>query len=336
MGDDDVFYSSAPETGMDSGDYINDKVFQNLRDSNYVLFLLSPRYFDSHYCMCEMGAAKVLNKKPFIIFLPDMSKDDFKGVYEENLYLRLNEDTLNQLVQSVRENCKEICREDNIAGFRRAIQKCNNELPAAIASLPPRKSVSIAEHDRLKAENAALGKLLDASEEDVKRQSAIIKDLEAGRTLKEAQKAHRPGGVKKVFEEVWENAINELGKLSSDGEKAFFLLYTQDYPTASRMINDRRLELDDEVVRKLIDASNGYYELLDKAQPIKDAINKLENFINIDNADRLGMEYNFSAKEYYDFLDWFGAELDAPLDIEDKDFWDAALFSTSHVKKILK
>lgn len=94
MSNDDIFYSSESDTGMDGGDYINGNIFEKIEKSKYIILILSPRYFDSYYCLCEMGAAKVLNKKVFLMVLPEMSFKDVKGVYDENLMKHLNEDGL--------------------------------------------------------------------------------------------------------------------------------------------------------------------------------------------------------------------------------------------------
>ena len=120
----DIFFSSESETGMDGGDYINGKIFKKIDESNYILFILSPRYFDSYYCLCEMGAAKVLNKKVFLMVLPEMEFGDVKGVYDENLMKHLNEDGLDLLVESIRVNCQDIWREDSTVGLNAVRLRC--------------------------------------------------------------------------------------------------------------------------------------------------------------------------------------------------------------------
>ena len=332
----DIFFSSESETGMDGGDYINGKIFKKIDESNYILFILSPRYFDSYYCLCEMGAAKVLNKKVFLMVLPEMEFGDVKGVYDENLMKHLNEDGLDLLVESIRVNCQDIWREDSTVGLKRAVRKCVKELPATLKSLPPRKSISVVEHERLKAQNEEMNELLDERDEEITRLQTILDEIDAGGDPKEVKKAHRSVSLKNAFEELWNKATEQLDMLSIDGQRAFFYLYSQDSHAAYSMINDERLNIAPDVRKKFILAGEGEpYKLGKKSDPISEAMNDLSDFLDAENADAVADEYGATAKEVHEFLEWLEEKLECPLDLHDEDFWDAALFDTRTLRRML-
>lgn len=66
----DIFCSS--EGRLPSGEFFTENIKKHLKESKVVMFLLTPNFFKSKFCLNEMGAAWVLNKKniPIIVFPP--------------------------------------------------------------------------------------------------------------------------------------------------------------------------------------------------------------------------------------------------------------------------
>lgn len=97
-----LFCSSIPNLWID----INDNIYDALRDmfetyDMYVLFILSPRFYNSVASLNEMGAAWVLHSQYSSFLTSDMQFDNVKGVVDprrlaiaikdENVSFRLNE-----------------------------------------------------------------------------------------------------------------------------------------------------------------------------------------------------------------------------------------------------
>ena len=160
------------------------------------------------------------------------------------------------------------------------MRKCVKELPATLKSLPPRKSISVVEHERLKAQNEEMNELLDERDEEITRLQTILDEIDAGGDPKEVKKAHRSVSLKNAFEELWNKATEQLDMLSIDGQRAFFYLYSQDSHAAYSMINDERLNIAPDVRKKFILAGEGEpYKLGKKSDPISEAMNDLSDFL---------------------------------------------------------
>jgi hypothetical protein len=69
IGRDSIFYTSAKDTGIKSGDDFKRSIKQKLLDATTVIQIITQNYKDSEVCLNEMGAAWVLCDRivPFII-----------------------------------------------------------------------------------------------------------------------------------------------------------------------------------------------------------------------------------------------------------------------------
>ena len=78
---DDMFCSSVPGFNIDEGEDIVDTLRKKFVDYNlYVIYVLSSEFFDSSYCMNEVGAAWVLQAANSIIETRDLDESKIDGV----------------------------------------------------------------------------------------------------------------------------------------------------------------------------------------------------------------------------------------------------------------
>lgn len=77
----DIFYTSHVSTGPENGDNFIEAIKANIADCKAVLFVLSPAYFNSQFCLVELGASWVLaGSRPFLLMIPPTVYGDLKGV----------------------------------------------------------------------------------------------------------------------------------------------------------------------------------------------------------------------------------------------------------------
>lgn len=62
ISDNDIAYTSAPETGVPTGGNIPKYIKENIADSDFVFWMVSDNYRKSEVCLNEMGAAWALDK----------------------------------------------------------------------------------------------------------------------------------------------------------------------------------------------------------------------------------------------------------------------------------
>jgi hypothetical protein len=78
--DNSIFCSSLDGYGIPLGDDWLQTLKSEVSGEVIVLFVLSPNYFESEICLCEMGAAWVLSKKHIPILIPPFDFSDMQGV----------------------------------------------------------------------------------------------------------------------------------------------------------------------------------------------------------------------------------------------------------------
>ncbi|OJG75118.1 hypothetical protein RV12_GL001723 [Enterococcus quebecensis] len=106
--EEDIFYSSSPETGVKPGEQIFDRLKKELEDSPIVLYFLSDNYYQSVPCLNEMGASWITTDIHYPIALPHFSPSKIKGaIGSDRLALLLNKELdaiqVCDLVSTIRE-----------------------------------------------------------------------------------------------------------------------------------------------------------------------------------------------------------------------------------------
>ena len=80
---DEIFFSSSYHTGVKVGDDFIETIKYELKRANIVIFILTEEFYRSVYCMNEMGAAWILEKKIFPILLPSIQIHEMEGVIDQ-------------------------------------------------------------------------------------------------------------------------------------------------------------------------------------------------------------------------------------------------------------
>ncbi|CAI2400618.1 Uncharacterised protein [Serratia proteamaculans] len=78
--DDEIFCSSLDEYGIPVGENFVSYMKNQMVEPKVVIMLMTPSYFDSNFCLCEMGAAWVKSHKMIPIIVPPSDFSDVKDV----------------------------------------------------------------------------------------------------------------------------------------------------------------------------------------------------------------------------------------------------------------
>ena len=79
-----VFYSSSYHTGVKLGKNFHEEVKKALNSAEIVVFLLTPNFYKSEFCLNEMGAVWYSNKKFIPILLNGLTFNDMKGFIDSH------------------------------------------------------------------------------------------------------------------------------------------------------------------------------------------------------------------------------------------------------------
>jgi hypothetical protein len=93
-----IFCSSLEGMGIPRGSKFVDFIHKSLQESDFVLTVITPAYFESHFCMCELGATWITCRDGIPLLVPPLEYDDLKAVLNGTQSGFINEvRTLNEL-----------------------------------------------------------------------------------------------------------------------------------------------------------------------------------------------------------------------------------------------
>jgi hypothetical protein len=88
-----IFCTSLREYGIPGGVDFKDYILRTFHQSTAVVALISKNYYQSAFCMCELGAVWVSTDKPFFpLLLQDVTASDLRGTLAGLQCLKINSD----------------------------------------------------------------------------------------------------------------------------------------------------------------------------------------------------------------------------------------------------
>lgn len=98
ISDSDIFCSSLEGLGIPGGTNFVEFIKKQIKDPKVVILLLSEDYFDSQFCLAELGASWVLSHRVVPILVPPIEYGDVKAVLTGVQLLKINDsNSLNQV-----------------------------------------------------------------------------------------------------------------------------------------------------------------------------------------------------------------------------------------------
>jgi hypothetical protein len=77
---DDIFCSSLEGMTIPEGSTFVTFIEEALRDAEFVIMIISPSYYESMFCLCELGATWILQHNNFPMLVPPLDWSDLKAV----------------------------------------------------------------------------------------------------------------------------------------------------------------------------------------------------------------------------------------------------------------
>lgn len=303
ISDTSIFYTSHPDTDIPCGKYINGEIFTAIKKSDFLIIFLSKNYFDSAYCLCEMGAAKLLqDDKIFLFLLPELNYKEVEGVFSENMIKKIDQEGMDSFTDSIHLSCKNLILSKASASGRR-IKDFLSILPEKIKKIEQPERVSLKKFMNLQEKHDKLEAELNQLENEFADQKKYIADLEK---LKDAElvKCLKPPKAQKVedtYEELRLTVQSNLAELSNDGKVSIFYFWRYGDNDASHRICKERLDLCDDIDESFFEIIGETFQLGESSEKIMDSINHLADFLTGDDLNSLCKQYGFKEKEWHTF-----------------------------------
>lgn len=214
----DIFCSSAQGQGIRPGRDFKQSIRQHLNEATVVIALISPNFYASAFCMCELGGVWLQAKAILPVLIPPFDYSDLKAVLEGIQVLKAMEGAD---LDSLRDELAHIAGTSAFSTARWTERR--NEflakMPGLIAELPAPPTVSAATHNSVLAQ-------LETQAEDSARVQQVgpgytgagvdIKLFEARISELESQNRDLQGAAARMERERVAPAVTYAGRSFSD------------------------------------------------------------------------------------------------------------------------
>ena len=305
---DQIIITTLPGQGIPAGtpNYIA-WLQDRLANSALVVLLLSPNYFESKFCLCEMGAAWGLGKPCFPLVVPPLKKSDVKAEMAVSQNLNVGDEScLDELRDQVGELLKSELKTATWTLKRDAFLK---RLPSILKKLPQPDKVERSVLQEAEAKYAASLEEVAAKEEDIANLKEHVADLEK---LKDRAQVSKVRSKHSSLPDQFEGLCEAAGKALRNIEVATsdLLFNERGGPGQPVMDTDWYESANKAAANQEISTEDGYSVCTDhpRVRKAEAALDALQTFI-----DRLPDE---------DFQSEFEDEHEFPLSLSNKEFWN--------------
>ena len=147
---DQIFCTSLEEQGVPPGVDFKSYIKETLGEAKAVIAVISPQYYNSPFCMCELGATWALTKTFVPLLVPPIDYKDLRGSLFGTQALSVDQseklDTMHSVIVRLAENPEKVAR------WNSRKTQFLGALPKILGSLEPVKTLSEKEVEQLRAE----------------------------------------------------------------------------------------------------------------------------------------------------------------------------------------
>ncbi|MGX1768247.1 toll/interleukin-1 receptor domain-containing protein [Dietzia sp. NPDC055343] len=312
---DDVFYSSAADMGVKSGEHLMERVRTEAGDSALVIALVTPMYQTRPVCVAELGAAWARDVL-FPVLAPGMDRSDLEGVLPGLMIKPADDETvLDELADQIRK----LGFEFEATSFGAGKATWQSDLRRGVAPALLELSPNADDLRRLQQDLANTQVALDEAKADLEKERERNDRLSAAKTATEVREANLPSNENERFEALRgdvKEAFRPLTRVVADAvwhdiaEQEMHRPERFERPDEYEAINDEmkagRLNVDDETGEVSPDTS---FPAVERAR---------------DTALEL-MHYLDPRERSEAFFEWFRNEYQTPMDLTKKACWDAVI-----------
>ena len=313
-----IFCTSNKGQGIRPGAEFKDSIRENLDEATIVIALISENYYNSPFCMCELGGTWLQAKDFIPILIPPIRLSDMKAVLAglQALRIQINED-LDELRDEISERLD--IKPLPTPRWNEKRDEFLKDLAKKLKKIPPSPVVQRELLDKAESVVQEYEEALSSTQDENTRLKKIISKLKKVKNAKEVAKIVRDDMEEAdIFDDLVKDTKSKLNALESVTIEVIFVgqrgedyypgressYYSWDETT--RAIEYKEVELNNE--ENGIQINNEH----PKVRKATDSISELENWLNQASSD---------------FIEWYTEEHDGyEPDLSDRTFWDNHLW----------
>jgi len=238
----DIFCSSLEGTGIPSGANFIDFVKQQLEEPKLVILLLSSHYYESIFCVAELGASWAMAHRAFPILIPPLSYEDMKAVIRSDQARKIDDKHAYNELKDVIEEVLSI--KINSARWENKRDVFLAALPELLKKSGDPSKVPFAKHVALERDYGEAKKL-------IAEQEKLIEGLKKAKDATDVKRiVEEHSGESERFKKLCDDVLWKITKLPSVvGEMLFYEYSNHDADFSDHDFANLRLA-----------AQNGYVE----------------------------------------------------------------------------
>ncbi len=314
----EIFCSSSSGSDIDPGDEFVHAIRDGLINAELVILFITPHYYDSVFCVAEMGGAWALGKPMFPFVASDVDREIGNNMLGRQTE-RVDKRGINSLFERLRKMLPARKWDTNLYEARR--DAFLSEFESKYPSLPKPAKVSREEMDREQGKAAAAVEMMRDAESRLTRAKEQIAALEAAKNAADVKRIRGEfaSSERERWEQLRDDAWKPVNKLTAPERRAVFASYAGEPWRPSREADDywgvelnrgvaghRIVVYEDFGPRRYV-ASQDHPAL----KPVFRALNAMRDFISSEISEELTSELE--------------EEYEAPVRLDNLDFWEAAL-----------
>ncbi|RFB89483.1 hypothetical protein B5K11_20555 [Rhizobium leguminosarum bv. trifolii] len=239
----EIFCSSLKGYGIPTGQTFVTYMKEQMLEPKVVILLLTPSYFESKFCLSELGAAWIKSHHIFPILVPPLGYEDVKDVLLGTQVSKITDDIAynelrDRLIEEITLNQKSSTKWDT---KRRAFLK---NIEPLLQKITGPSTVAAERYEALEAKLAEAHTELDANEQEISNLKKQLAETEKLKDRKEvaALQAEYASTVNPIahLTELGEKVQAALSPVRSAVVKLFILSEHFDKPYTVNLFEDRQ------------------------------------------------------------------------------------------------
>lgn len=217
----EVFCTSLEGMGVPKGVPFVKFIRDELRAAELVIPVLTQNYYESVFCLCELGATWVIAKDIHPLLVPPLTYQDVQAVLTG---VQLGSISSEAQLSDLRDDVA--CRyglDGATARWEMKKRKFLKDLPGILEALPSPERVSYAEHKHLEAQYEDAIEEMGRMDDELNRRENTIEQLKKVKDAKRAARVVRENSPEwEQLEQLAEDALKHLNVLPRVAVEALF------------------------------------------------------------------------------------------------------------------
>jgi TIR domain len=216
-----IFCTSLEEQSIPPGVEFKQYIKEKLGDAKIVIALISPQYYSSAFCMCELGATWALTKSFIPLTVPPVAHDDLRGVLGGVQVLSIMDgtklDTVYEVLGQIVEQRQKVVR------WNSRKEKFLAELPAILKSLKKPAVVTRTEFNKIVAERDEYKREYEKADGEIAKLQKTFSEVSRLKDKQQVARVRRKfSSADEQFESLVDGASKVVAPLDSVVREALY------------------------------------------------------------------------------------------------------------------